>query len=98
MALKELRREDLSEEEIKELEKLYYQFQKKALLVFLGYLFTGFLATIVVVVIDALYIRDAGFMLLGCLGTGVVFLGGLRGSIDELSNTFVKDIQRFIKE
>jgi hypothetical protein len=97
VALKQLRREDLSDEEIKELEKLYSDFQKKVLLTFLGYLFSAFVAAIIVIVINKLYINDSGFEFFGCLGTGVVFLGGLQGNIEELRDILVKEIQRFVK-
>lgn len=98
MALKYLKREDLSPEELKQLDKIYSTFQKKVFFRFLGYLFCAILGTFVIVVVNILFVNDNTFQFFASLGTGVIFMAGLQRSIDELRDILVKEVQKFVKD
>jgi hypothetical protein len=97
MALSELKREDLTPEELKELETMYRKYQTKCIITFFGYLLGSFIGCLIVGIVNVLYVHEPGFQFLGSVATAVLSVASLRKTLEEYSDSLAKEAQKFVK-
>lgn len=97
MALK-VKKEDLTEEQIKALEKLYRRFEWSVAFAFFLYLGFLFLANFFVVIINGLYIHNEQFQFFMCFGTAVISMHGLLGTIQEGRTAMMEQANKIIEQ
>jgi hypothetical protein len=92
----EIRKEDLTEGQKKELRKLYRKYGANITIAVL--LYVGFLcfANFLVVLVDSLYVHSAQFRFLMYLAGAIVAMSGLRGTIEEQHSVFVAKMKKVV--
>jgi len=91
-----IRKEELTEEQHKILEKLYYQYLRKIALTCV--LYSGFLffANFAIVLLDTLYVHNGQFRFLISIGTIVLGIVGLRQTITEQRDILVMKVKELV--
>lgn len=84
---------DLSEEQKKQLKKMYRSYAIKICLNICFYLGFIFLANLVVAILNFLYIKEQQFVFFMCLGTAVIGMNGLNKTIKEDNDIVAKKIK-----
>jgi membrane protein DedA with SNARE-associated domain len=93
-----IKKEDLTEEQIKALEKLYKKFEWGVALAFFLYLGFLFLANYLIVIVNGLYVHNEQFQFFMCFGTAIIVMHGLLGTIQENRTIMMEQANKIIEQ
>jgi uncharacterized membrane protein (DUF485 family) len=91
-----IKREELTDEQYKALTKLYWRYRGKIALTVLLYVGFLFLANFAAILVDTLYVHNSTFRFLMAIGSAVIAMQGLRGTVEEQQEVFTAKVKEIV--